>query len=241
MIDNNTKDKFENKTPHFGNTLLCAVPSINYINGNSLEILKSFSDNQFDLGLIDPPYGINFNYNEYQDTEDNLMEIINSAVPELRRVCKRVLIFGSHAKVWLYPKPDWIFSYSWNTTGSYGKLGVCQWQPILFYGEDLKGFGSVNNVIKSDSVHISGGDGVGFRRLEKINHPCPKPKNIIKYLIARFSNEGDNVLDCFMGSGTAGLMSWDMKRNFVGIEIDKTYYDEARKRFEDFTSQTRLF
>jgi len=216
-------------------------PSIRFINGDSLEILKSFSENEFDLGLIDPPYGIDFNYNEYQDTEDNLIDIINKAVPELRRICKRVLIFGNHKKIWLYPKPDWLFSYSWNTTGSYGKLGICQWQPILFYGEDIKGFGSINNVIKSDSVHISGGDGVGFRRLEKINHPCPKPKNIIKYLIARFSNENDNVLDCFMGSGTTGLMAFDMKRNFVGIEIDKLYFDEAKKRFENFTAQQSLF
>ena len=44
-----------------------------------------------------------------------------------------------------------------------------------------------------------------------------------------------------MGSGTAGLMAWDMKRNFVGIEIDKLYFDEAKKRFENFTQQQRLF
>ena len=44
-----------------------------------------------------------------------------------------------------------------------------------------------------------------------------------------------------MGSGTAGLMSWDMKRNFVGIEIDKLYFDEAKERFENFTQQQRLF
>ena len=79
-------------------------PSIRFINGDSLEILKSFSDNEFDLGLIDPPYGIDFNYNEYQDTEDNLIEIINKAVPELRRVCKRVLIFGNHKKNMAIPK-----------------------------------------------------------------------------------------------------------------------------------------
>jgi DNA modification methylase len=240
MIERDTDLQIGTKPPCFIHDVSNS-PLIKFINGDSLEILKSFSDNEFDLGLIDPPYGIDFNYNEYQDTEENLIEIINKAVPELRRVCKRVLIFGSHKKIWLYPKPDWMFSYSWNTTGSYGKLGVCQWQPILFYGEDIKGFGSINNVIKSDSVHISGGDGVGFRRLEKINHPCPKPKNIIKYLIARFSNENDNVLDCFMGSGTAGLMAWDMKRNFVGIEIDKLYFDEAKKRFKNFTQQQRLF
>jgi len=221
--------------------LISLQPNIKYILGNSLKLMKNYNNNEFDLGLVDPPYGINFEYNEYQDTEENLIEIIENGMPELTRICKRVLIFGSHEKIWLYPKPYWIFSYSWNTTGSYGKLGICQWQPILFYGEDLKGFGSINSVIKSDSIHISGGDGVGFRRLENINHPCPKPKNIIKYLIARFSNENDYVFDPFMGSGTTGIMSWYMKRNFIGIEIDKLYYDEAIKRFKKYTAQTRLF
>ena len=48
------------------------------------------------------------------------------------------------------------------------------------------------------------------------------------------------MLDCFMGSGTAGLMSWDMKRNFVGIEIDKLYFDEAKERFENFTQREAM-
>ena len=57
MIDNSTKDKLENETPHFGNTLLSAVPSVVY-NEDCVEGLKRFSDNYFDLAIVDPPYGI---------------------------------------------------------------------------------------------------------------------------------------------------------------------------------------
>ena len=57
MIDNSTKDKLENATPHFGNTLLGAVPSVVY-NEDCVEALKRFNDKHFDLAVVDPPYGI---------------------------------------------------------------------------------------------------------------------------------------------------------------------------------------
>ena len=57
MIDNSTKDKLENETPHFGNTLLGAVPSVVY-NEDCVEGLKRFDDNYFDIAIVDPPYGL---------------------------------------------------------------------------------------------------------------------------------------------------------------------------------------
>ena len=54
---NSTNDKLENATPHFGNTLLSAVPSVVY-NEDCVDGLKRFSDNYFDLAIVDPPYGI---------------------------------------------------------------------------------------------------------------------------------------------------------------------------------------
>ena len=57
---NSTKDKLENETPHFGNTLLGAVPSVVY-NEDCVQGLKRFSDKYFDLAIVDPPYGIGIN------------------------------------------------------------------------------------------------------------------------------------------------------------------------------------
>ena len=58
---NSTKDTLEHETPHFGNTLLGAVPSVVY-NEDCVEGLKRFSDNYFDLAIVDPPYGINMGF-----------------------------------------------------------------------------------------------------------------------------------------------------------------------------------
>ena len=61
-------------------------------------------------------------------------------------------------------------------------------------------------------------------------HPAPFPISLAADHIISWSNEGDTVLDCFMGSGTTGVACKNLNRNFIGIELDKTYYDIAVKR-----------
>ena len=76
---------------------------------------------------------------------------------------------------------------------------------------------------------------------KKYNHPTIKPLNIIENLIFNSSNEGDTVLDCFMGSGTTGVACQKLNRNFIGVEIEKKYFDVAKKRIEDESRQLSLF
>ena len=64
-------------------------------------------------------------------------------------------------------------------------------------------------------------------------HPTIKPLHIIKNLIINSSLEGDTVLDCFMGSGTTGVACKELGRNFIGIEIDKNYFEIAEKRINE--------
>lgn len=61
-------------------------------------------------------------------------------------------------------------------------------------------------------------------------HPAPFPEQLIKDHIVSWSNEGDTVLDCFMGSGTTGVACINTRRNFIGIELDKQYFDIAQDR-----------
>jgi len=65
-------------------------------------------------------------------------------------------------------------------------------------------------------------------------HPTQKPLELMEYLVKTYSNEGDTVLDNCMGSGTTGVASVKNKRNFIGIEIDKKYFDFAKKRIESY-------
>ena len=61
-------------------------------------------------------------------------------------------------------------------------------------------------------------------------HPAPFPEQLAHDHILSWSNEGDTVLDPFMGSGTTGKMSKQLNRNFIGIELDKEYFEIAKKR-----------
>ena len=63
-------------------------------------------------------------------------------------------------------------------------------------------------------------------------HPAIYPEKLAKDHIKVWSNEGDTVLDPFMGSGTTGKMAKQLDRNFIGIELDKEYFEIAKKRIE---------
>lgn len=65
---------------------------------------------------------------------------------------------------------------------------------------------------------------------ERINHPAIFPEQLAKDHILSWSNEGDTVLDCFMGSGTTGKMAMLNNREFIGIEKDVEYFEIAKKR-----------
>jgi len=61
-------------------------------------------------------------------------------------------------------------------------------------------------------------------------HPAPFPENLAHDHVLSWSNEGDTVLDPFMGSGTTGKMANSLNRNFIGIEKDETYFNIAKQR-----------
>ena len=67
---------------------------------------------------------------------------------------------------------------------------------------------------------------------EKGYHPTQKPVALCEYLIRTYSNEGDTVLDCTMGSGTTGVACQQTGRRFVGVERDEGYFALAQRRIE---------
>lgn len=71
-------------------------------------------------------------------------------------------------------------------------------------------------------------------------HPTEKPVALYAYLIRTYTNEGDTVLDFTMGSGTTGVACVKTGRNFIGIEIDKGYYDIAERRIAEAQMQLSL-
>lgn len=68
-------------------------------------------------------------------------------------------------------------------------------------------------------------------------HPTQKPVEICEWLIKTYTNEGETVLDNCMGSGTTAIACINTRRNYIGFELDKTYYDLSLKRIADHTKE----
>lgn len=64
-------------------------------------------------------------------------------------------------------------------------------------------------------------------------HPTEKPVELMEYLIKTYTNEGETVLDITMGSGTTGVACKNLNRNFIGIELDETYFNIAKERINN--------
>jgi DNA modification methylase len=64
-------------------------------------------------------------------------------------------------------------------------------------------------------------------------HPTQKPVPLIEYLIKTYTNKGETVLDFTFGSGTTAIACLNTGRNFVGIEMDRNYFDVAKNRIEN--------
>lgn len=87
--------------------------------------------------------------------------------------------------------------------------------------------------IKSNIWHYP----VGDKDTKKYNHPAMFPLDLAKDHIISWSNEGDLVLDPFMGSGTTGVACQELNRDFIGIEKVEKYYDIAKERCKTYQSK----
>ena len=79
----------------------------------------------------------------------------------------------------------------------------------------------------------------GTRRNKKL-HPTQKPVKLMEYLIKTYTKENYSVLDFTMGSGTTGVAAIKLNRSFIGIELDKEYYEIAKQRIEYQVSFNKL-
>lgn len=76
---------------------------------------------------------------------------------------------------------------------------------------------------------------------EKTNHPTQKPVLLMERIVSISTNEGDVVLDGCMGSGSTGVACLNLGRDFIGFEIDKGFYDIAKRRISEVQNEVKIF
>lgn len=72
-------------------------------------------------------------------------------------------------------------------------------------------------------------------------HPTQKPVALYAWIYKRYAKPGYKILDTHLGSGSSRIAAYDAGLDFVGYEIDKTYFEKQEERFERHTSQLNLF
>lgn len=202
---------------------------VKMLNVDCLEFMKTVPDKYFDLCCTDPPYGVNLEYSTYLDTEENWFSLMARFIPEAQRISKMVIMpcCRINGLKWIYQNypPDWLIAWYKGSPGHSAFIGFNDWEPLLVYGK------SHSRLSMHDYFQIQNDVKMG-----SFGHPCPKPVKWFKWLMHRAANDG-KVFDPFLGSGTSALAAHDLKLDFVGCEIDKDYFDAAKKRFDNHAAQ----
>lgn len=155
-------------------------------------------------------------------------------------------------------KTEDIVVFSKSTVGSKSK------NPIRYYPQDVnvvnktkrnspnsnwrknKGHPSTGNKLNSDTKFNQKYSGYPSNILQGKRDKCElhetqKPVSLMEYLIKTYTNETQTVLDNTMGSGTTGVACKNTNRNFIGIEMDREYFEIAQKRINEEQMQPQLF
>lgn len=231
------------------------MSDIKLYNGDCLELMKLIPDKSIDLILTDPPYKITARGNGgnsggmFQKKEVNNGKIfkvndleIEDWLPEFYRVLKD----GTHCYIMTNNKNithylsvidlslfHFIKNLIWVKDNKImGQTYMSQFEYVIMLrkGKHKR----INDCGQSDVLQIPNKK---MKNLEgKTIHDTEKPVKLNEILIANSSNEGETVLDPFMGVGSCGVACVNTNRNFIGIELDEGYYNIAKEKIESAQS-----
>jgi site-specific DNA-methyltransferase (adenine-specific) len=209
---------------------------ITITNEDNMLLMARYPDNYFDLAIVDPPYGIGDTFiSNSSGAKKGKLERIHKEMKwdnnipseeyftELKRVSKKQIIWGAN------------YFNSFNNEG-----GALVWYKNRG-GNTLSQceIASVSGQKKVDYVAIQ--ILTGFVANEERIHPTQKPVKLYKWLLDKYAEKGNKILDTHLGSMSIAIACADYGFELVGCELDKEYYDKAVQRIKNHISQQKLF
>ena len=215
-------------------------------NEDCLEGMKRIPDGSVDLVVTDPPYKLTsggckgkskiiFNQTYYIGKSRGQMFKIPPFEPWLKE-CFRVLKNGSHFYCMTNDKNLKDILVLAEKCG-FKEVNILVWKkwmhtPLPYYMKNVEFIilfrkGSARKIKNmGDYTLIENFKGIRATKM----HPSEKPSSLMERLLDNSSNEGDTILDPFMGSGTTAIACINTNRNYIGFEMDRGYYDLAQQR-----------
>ena len=196
---------------------------IELINGDCMDYMRGLPDKCFDLAIVDPPYGIGISSNPVRQKHEK--KNWDNAVPtkeyfnELCRISQNQIIWGG------------------NYFGLPATQGFIVWdkkQPEQFSLAMCEyAWSSVQKPAKIFYYNVG-------NEKNKI-HPTQKPIKLYEWLLINYAEKGQRILDTHLGSGSSAIAADILGFDFVGIELDKDYFEAAKLRLENHQRQLKIF
>lgn len=217
---------------------LRVIPPINtFENIDCMEMLKKCPDKHFDLAIVDPPYGIglvkteagNWGIRNHSNCDTKMTwdfeKPTKEYIEELMRVSKNQIIFGANHFSEILPNSTcWLV---WDKANGENYFADCELAWTSFKSAVRK-------------IKVQWGGANSHREGKRI-HPTQKPIALYRWILYKYAKKGDLILDTHVGSGSSIVACIEGGFNYYGCEIDKDYYEAARRRIERAFRKYELF
>lgn len=221
------------------------MTKIDLLHGDCLELMNDIPDKSIDMVLTDIPYGevskMGAERAKYSGQLRNIdkgnADVVNFDLDELLGELSRV----SNGGIYIFCGIEQV-SHIYTYFNSHKDFMVrqCAWKktnPSPMNGQHMW-LSSMENCIfakrRKTKFHAKTKSSVWEFPTERGKiHPTQKSLTLFEYLVSASSDKGDLVLDPFMGSGTTGVACINTNRNFIGIELDATYFEIAKRRINE--------
>jgi site-specific DNA-methyltransferase (adenine-specific) len=215
---------------------------VNFFNIDCMEFMKQKPDKFYDLAIVDPPYGIGMGASLNVNSKTKFInKNWDNEIPtdeyfeQLFRVSKNQIVWGGNYFPYLW-KNGCKGYICWNKLNHHDnradvELAWTSFNKLAKYVEymwDGNRYGTVGNI-----------KGVGMPTIRI--HPTEKPIYLYRWLLKNYAEKGNLILDTHGGSMSIAVACENEGFDIDICEIDKDYFNDAIKRFENVTAQTKLF
>ena len=228
------------------------MPQSETFNIDCMEYMKTLPDESFDLAISDPPYFSGPEKREFYGQKLSSRGVRrvdyekietwqipdDSFYKELCRVSKNQIIFGiNYFKFSDVPAGRII----WDKVNGASSFSDCEIASCSMISSVRIFRYMWNGMMQGKSIsegYIAQGD---KSKNEKRIHPTQKPVALYSWLLKSFAKPRYRILDTHLGSGSSRIAAYELGLDFVGCEINKTYYRKEEERFSLYTQQMSLF
>ncbi len=216
------------------------MSKIELYKGDCLELLKPLTEESVDCIITDPPYGIGYQSNMKKNKDLPMFYDRNTAwLSEYLYKAYRVMKKDAH--LYMFCPQQKIDEFKQKIESFFILKNILVWNKGGFGMGDLEGsyapsYEFILFAVKEQGRKLNGKrerDVLNYNKVKPDYHPTQKPIDLIEFLIEKSTNEGDVVLDTFMGSGSTGVACCRKNRNFIGMEISDEYFNVAKQRIEE--------